>query len=88
MTFNEAIVQIVKQNSGGVKLTTLVTEMLVVLHREKQIDDVQFDVSDTFLELLTDRLAELESVGKIGILKYSFPMGGDTVREKQFIYFS
>lgn len=85
MTLNELILQTVQENSGGLKLMKLVTDVLVWMN-ERPTDIT--DATDADIpNLLYDRVAELEAAGTLGTVKYAFPMGGETVREKQFIFF-
>ena len=95
MTFEELILAILQDNSGGVKMTTLITEIIgraQELFRSgtpiKEFDGLLVikDGRSPFIDALDQKLEEMEAANKLGLLLYGLPMGGDLVREKTFIY--
>lgn len=97
MTLADLILVILDQNSGGVKETKLITEIVArscefapgVL--VKEFEELQSDQPDgdhwtrRFLDMLDRKLKEMETSGKIGLLNYAWPMG-DVERRKTFVY--
>ena len=102
MTFDELILIILHDNSGGVKMTTLITEVVVraqeLSKSGKSIEEfkellLMKDGRSPFIDALDQKLEEMEAAGKLGLLHYGWPMGdevvlnvGGLVREKTFIY--
>ena len=80
MISEDLILKILRDNSGGVKMTKLVVEVI-----DPPADFVG-DFPSSFLCSLTDKLEEMQKSGKLGLLNYAYPMGGGCVREKTFVY--
>lgn len=91
MTFEELILSIIDNNSGGVKMTTLVVEVVSYLGREFQAGELAEELKSLLvsprllIDALNHKLKQMEANGKIGFLCYGWPMG-DIVREKVFVY--
>ncbi len=97
MTFEDMILNIVQENSGGVKMTKLIADVFVLLERlskaeaPKEFDNLPIlgkesgEFTSPFLDVLDCKLEEMEAAGKIGLLRYGWDMGGG-VRAKTFIY--
>jgi len=94
MTLRELILKIIHDNSGGIKMTGLITEVSVrAIELSKsgapieEIDDLLVVANNTspFLDFLDDKLKEMQQDGEIGLLTYDWKMG-NVVREKVFVY--
>ncbi|MHA2279579.1 MAG: hypothetical protein ACXAC5_01625 [Promethearchaeota archaeon] len=91
MTFEDLILNILDANSGGVKMTKLVTEV-VCYCREQTCPELEglLLMSESerspFLDALDRKLEEMEAAGKLGLLHYAWPMTDDLVRQKTFVY--
>ena len=94
MNFQDLILTILDSHSGGVKITELIVDVIVGLKKlhedgtplkEGELLVIKDDNSP-FLDALNKRLKRMESEGKLGLLEYGWPMGGEVVREKTFVY--
>lgn len=92
MKFEDLILGILHDNSGGLKMTKLVTEVVTHCHES---DDVVVELADLldsnedtipFVDLLSLKLAEMEQASTIRMLQYAWPMGSETTRVKSFVY--
>ena len=82
MTLSEAILMRVNENSGGIKLTALVVD-LIVMNAENQIEP-KFGMSPEFADTV---IKLCEDMPKIGLLDYAMPLGDDGLeRVKTFVY--
>lgn len=103
MRLEELILIILNENSGGIKMIQLITEIIARTCEYPKTDvlqlfneDLQFDEADAthwtrrFLDALNRKLEEMRASGKIGLLKYAWTMGetAEIAREKIFVYLS
>lgn len=93
MTFDELILAILHENSGGVKMCHLVTELIVRVHKLSKQDKLVGDLkklANGVVRFMTvaidDKLEEMQVDGKIGLLNYSWPLDREIVRQKTFVY--
>lgn len=76
------IKQILRENSGGVKMTSLITSLISkIIENDLVVGEFKFA---NFVSGLDNYLKGLESEG-IYVLTYDHDMG-EVIREKQFVY--
>lgn len=95
MTLQDAVQQILQQNSGGVKFMEMLPE-LITMSMEGKIEDFEVPKVDEniseegkverFLNISDLLLARIEKIKKIQILTYYHHLSGKTKREKYFVY--
>lgn len=92
-TLRDLILAVLQDNSGGVKMTKLITEVVTLAAgKPSEISDLRIIDGDTspFLNALNTKLAEMETADEIGLLVYGWDMDrgelDGMVREKTFIY--
>ncbi|KKK95709.1 hypothetical protein LCGC14_2670090 [marine sediment metagenome] len=86
LTFELLILDILYDNSGGMKMTALIVDIIA---RVKELSEAGTPIAEFagFVDALNRKLEEMEVAGKLCLLHYGHPMGGGSVREKIFVYF-
>jgi len=81
MTLNEAILKRVNENSGGIKFTALIVD-LVVMNAEGEITP-KITASPKFAQIVEQAC---EDMLEIETLDYGMSLGGSIQRVKTFVY--
>jgi hypothetical protein len=84
LTLERHIIGIVHRESGGVKMTTLLTEVIAMYYEGKGKYDWFNNIDDT--QVIDKLMNTIRSIEGLGILEYSWDMGGDIERIKYFVY--
>lgn len=88
MTFDDLILVIVHDHSGGIKMTELVSEIVArCCELSKSGTPIaEINPMHAFLDALDHKLKEMQESGELCLLNYACPLGDDLVREKTFVY--
>lgn len=90
MNFEELILSIIHDHSGGIKFLELLTEVVCrgMKGAVEEISNLLLVDSESspVADALDGKLEEMRRSGQIGLLDYAYPLGGGQVRGKTFVY--
>lgn len=84
MTFRDAILKIIYDNSGGCKMTILLSEILCMIY-EDEISDYDRDMLSECTDFPKYLIYEVKNISEIGVLEYLWN-GTNPSRIKMFVY--
>ncbi len=91
MTLPELVLDVLHENSGGIKYLDLFVRILEALRDGEIVDDDFPTIEGNRTSLETKRIdgifeKKLAKIPKVSILTYAWKMDEDTYREKKFVY--